>query len=145
MKRTPRVVPLILLTTTLTAGNALGQSAEWKACVDRSTSNHEWSDCGAAEIARQEARLILALRQALACFNTSDASGQHTREAFLEEQHLWTRFKDAACRFYYPNADGDLPYFGREGEVLDAPVCRATIMEDRSRWLEGFAKNCTGN
>lgn len=145
MKIIRLVLAIAIMATPLVSSHVLAQSAAWKDCIDRTTTNTEWDACGGAEISRQEARLDLAWKKAFSCFDRTNPGGREAKQSFLLEQRTWIQFKDSACRFYFPSKDGEPPYFGREGEVLNAPLCKATIIEDRSRWLEGFAKDCAGH
>lgn len=123
---------------------ALAQSAAWTKCVNATTTNPDWAACGAAEVARQETRLNAAWGKAMQCFDSKDETENHARLGLIAEEKSWIAFKDGACQFYYPSGPGDSPqgYAGREGQVLSAPVCQATIVSDRARWLEEFAKDC---
>ncbi len=119
----------------LAASTAHAQSADWQKCVDSTKSNMEWAQCGEAEIKRQEARLNAAWKQAFACFEGDAMTG--AKQSFLEEQRLWVKWKDASCNFY-----GDGQAFGREGQVLSYPACRAAVIQQRTRFLEKFGKDC---
>ena len=59
------------------------------------------------------------------------------KQSFLEEQRLWVKWKDASCTFY---SDGQA--FGREGQVLSYPACRAAVILQRTQFLEKFGKDC---
>ncbi len=129
----------ILISTTLVlvlgVGAAKAQSPEWQKCIDGTKSNMEWAQCGEAEIKRQETRLNAAWKQAFACFEGEAMAA--AKQAFLEEQRLWVKWKDASCNFY-----GDGQAFGREGQVLSYPACRAAVIQQRTRFLEKFGKDC---
>jgi uncharacterized protein YecT (DUF1311 family) len=124
-----------LLGMLLGASHAGAQSSEWQKCVDSTKTNVDWGQCGEAEIKRQETRLNAAWKQAFACF---DGEAMATaKQSFLEEQRLWVKWKDASCGFY---SDGQA--FGREGQVLSYPACRAAVIQQRTQFLEKFGKEC---
>lgn len=125
----------VSLTFLLWAGAAKGQSPEWQKCVAAATANLEYGQCGEAELKRQEARLNAAWKTAFACF-VGEAMAA-AKQSFLEEQRLWVKWKDASCGFY---SDGQA--FGREGQVLSYPACRATVIQQRTQFLEKFGKEC---
>ncbi|HVM79111.1 MAG TPA: lysozyme inhibitor LprI family protein [Stellaceae bacterium] len=125
-----------LLVLVLCAREAAAQSADWKKCVDGTTTNVEWSRCGQEEIDRQEARLNAAWKQAFACFSGAEEMAK-AKQDFLAEQRLWVKWKDASCNFY---AEGEA--FGREGQVVSYPACRAAVILQRTQFLEEFGKSC---
>jgi uncharacterized protein YecT (DUF1311 family) len=124
-----------LLGVALGASQAGAQSPELQKCVAGAKANVEYSQCGEAEIKRQEARLNGAWRQAFACFD--DEAMAAAKQSFLEEQRLWVKWKDASCGFY---SDGQA--FGREGQVLSYPACRAAVIQQRTQFLDKFGKEC---
>jgi len=117
------------------ATNALAQSPEWQKCIKGTTTNFDWSQCGTAEIKRQEARLNAAWKKAFACFDTEEM--RTPKQDFLEEQRLWIKWKESSCNFY---SDGQA--FGREGQVLSYFSCRASVISQRTEFLERFGKDC---
>ena len=119
----------------LSAGAAKAQSPEYQACVAGKKANVDFGQCGEVEIKRQEARLNAAWKEAFACFE-GDAMAA-AKQSFLEEQRLWVKWKDASCGFY---SDGQA--FGREGQVLSYPACRAAVIRQRTQFLEKFGKDC---
>jgi uncharacterized protein YecT (DUF1311 family) len=130
-----RVFVWALLGLLIGGSGAQAQSAEWRKCVDSTKTNVEWAQCGEAEIKRQEARLNAAWKQAFACFEGTEMAAP--KQSFLEEQRLWVKWKDASCTFY---SDGQA--FGREGQVLSYPACRAAVILQRTQFLEKFGKDC---
>jgi uncharacterized protein YecT (DUF1311 family) len=128
-------VALLSLGLLAWVGAAKAQSPEWQKCVSATKTNVEWAQCGEAEIKRQEARLNAAWKQAFACFDGEAMAA--SKQSFLEEQRLWVKWKDASCDFY---SDGQA--FGREGQVLSYPACRAAVIQQRSQFLEKFGKEC---
>jgi uncharacterized protein YecT (DUF1311 family) len=120
----------------LCASAAKAQSPEWQKCVDATKTNVEWGQCGEAEIKRQESHLNSAWKKAFACFDGEAMAA--AKQSFLEEQRLWVKWKDASCGFY---SDGQA--FGREGQVLSYPACRAAVIQQRTQFLEKFGKECS--
>lgn len=57
-----------------------------------------------------------------------------TKADLLEEQRAWNAFKEKSCLFY---ANGD---WGREGQVLSFPNCRASVIAERTATLEAYGK-----
>jgi len=129
------VLPLVLSNMLLCGSGANAQSSDWKKCVDIAKDNVERSHCGVAEINREEERLNEAWKKALACF--ADPFMKGAKQKFLDEQRLWIKWKDASCTFY-----GEQEAFGRDGSVLDFPLCRASVIIERAKFLETFAKDC---
>jgi uncharacterized protein YecT (DUF1311 family) len=119
----------------LWASGAAAQSPELRKCIDSTKTNPDWSQCGEAEINRQEARLNAAWKQAFACFDSAEMSA--SKQDFLDEQRLWIKWKESSCKFYF---EGQA--FGREGQVLSYPACRAAVISQRTRFLEKFGKDC---
>ena len=124
-----------LLGSLLGVNDANAQSKEWHSCIDGTKTNVEWAQCGEAEIDREEARLNSAWKQAFACFEGAEMAA--SKQAFLDEQRLWVKWKDASCNFYYADQA-----FGREGQVLDYPACRAAVIVQRTQFLQRFGKDC---
>lgn len=85
-----------------------------------------WAACGAEWIAREDAKLNAAWKRLYA------ASAPATKKDLLEEQRAWNAFMEKACRFY-DNGDS-----GREGQVLQFPSCRATLIAQRTATLDSY-------
>ena len=100
----------------------------WQRCIDNSDgTNPAWAACGGAWVAREDAELNAAWKRLLA------ASAPATRKDLLAEQRAWNAFMQKACRFY------DNGEFGREGQVLHFPACRATLIAQRTVTLDGYS------
>src|SRR5882724_5550478 len=124
-----------MLGSLLCATGTQAQPPEWQKCVDSTKTNTEWADCGNAEITRQEARLNSAWKKAFACFEGEAMAA--VKQSLPEEQRLWVKWKDASCTFY---SEGEA--FGREGQVLSYPACRAAVIQQRTQFLGKFGKEC---
>lgn len=99
----------------------------YKRCIDASDgTNPAWAACGGAWVAREDAKLNAAWKRLYA------VSEPATKKDLLEEQRAWNAFKDKACQFY---ANGD---FGREGQVLHFPSCRAELIAQRTATLDSY-------
>jgi uncharacterized protein YecT (DUF1311 family) len=141
------LIGVVLLSSVITLiSTAYGDdlSTQYRDCVNRTTSNYDWGQCGGHAVARQDARLNTAWKTALKCFDDSDQTQKDAKQALIEEERLWIIWKEKACNFYFPQNDSDSPhgFAGREGQVLDAASCRAGIIADRARFFEDFAKDC---
>ena len=137
--RRSAVTLLLLVTCAIATAGAQGPPARrtprtadpYDACLNRATTNVEYSDCGVAELARQEARLAATWRAVLATFRPDSGETQldsvnvvPQRQALVAEQRAWVRYKDLACRHWlYGN--------GREGQVIHYPVCKVDVIRDR--------------
>ena len=98
-------------------------------CVNASDgTNPAFSACGADWMKREDAKLNTAWKRVFAQLD-GDA-----KAALLAEQRAWNAFKETSCKFY---ATGD---FGREGESVQFPICRAQMMAARTAVLDGYGK-----
>ncbi|WP_089176184.1 lysozyme inhibitor LprI family protein [Bosea sp. AS-1] len=99
----------------------------YKRCIDGSDgTNPAWGACGGEWVAREDARLNATWKRLY------EASGPNTKKDLLEEQRAWNAFKEKSCRFY---DNGD---FGREGQVLHFPACRAEVIARRTEALKRY-------
>jgi uncharacterized protein YecT (DUF1311 family) len=99
----------------------------YRRCIDNSNgTNPAWAACGGEWVAREDAKLSAAWKRLLA------TSGPAVRKDLLDEQRAWNAFKEKSCRFYDNGA------FGREGQVLHFPACRAALIAQRSATLDGY-------
>lgn len=94
-------------------------------CIQRSSTNLEWAECGDALLQRLDIALNAAWKKANASID------EQSRKDLLAEQRAWLKFRDASCMFW---ANGS---FGREGQVLHFFGCRAAITKARIADLEG--------
>lgn len=99
----------------------------YKRCIDDSDgTNPAWGACGGEWVAREDAKLNATWKRLY------EASGPNTKKDLLEEQRAWNAFKEKSCRFY---DNGD---FGREGQVLHFPACRAAVIAQRTEALKHY-------
>ena len=119
-------------------------SPTYQKCNDKAFSNIDFSDCGGAEIKRQEKRLNTVWKKVLACFDDSDETTRDAKQSLLAEQRLWIKWKDTACKFYYPQTAkaANTGFAGREGEAIHYGACKAGIIAERADFFEDFAKEC---
>ena len=93
-------------------------------CIRQSDgTNSAWAECGGAWVKRADKALNAAWKKIYGV-----AEGQ-TKTDLLAEQRLWNSYKEESCKFY---ANGD---WGREGQVLSFPACRAKVIEARTAQL----------
>ena len=111
-------------------GRATPASADdaYSHCLDNSSTNLEWGECGEALLERLDAALNTAWKGAKASVD------QQTQKDLLVEQRAWLKFRDSSCMMW---ANGS---YGREGEVLHYFGCRAGITNARISDLNGFSK-----
>jgi uncharacterized protein YecT (DUF1311 family) len=96
-------------------------------CIEASNdSNQAWARCGNEYVQREKKKLDDTWAKLI-----REQEGR-TKADLLKEQQAWQRFSQAACEFY---ANGDL---GREGQVLNYPVCKARLYADRARTLQAY-------
>jgi uncharacterized protein YecT (DUF1311 family) len=91
-------------------------------------SNPSWSKCGQEWVDREEQKLNAAWKKL-----NAGLSGQ-TKTDLLAEQRLWNAYKESSCLYH---ANGD---YGREGQVIDFPTCRAAVIAARTKELEAIDK-----
>lgn len=99
-------------------------------CSGEAVTNPDWAKCGGDWLARADARLNKAWKE----LNASFGDREEAKQYLLTEQRLWNTYKESSCLFY--NAD-----FGREGQVIHFPVCRALVIEQRVKDLESFGSD----
>ena len=99
-------------------------------CSNKAKDNVGLNACGDALLKRADARLNAAWKVA------NDAMpGDDSKKALLEEQRAWNAYKEKSCLIY---AGGD---FGREGQVMNYPTCRADVIEARTKYLNTLKDN----
>jgi uncharacterized protein YecT (DUF1311 family) len=94
-------------------------------------TNPAWAACGEALVARKDAQLQQAWRRAL------PARAGAGRSALLRDQRRWILSRDRSCR---DRLSGN----GREGQVIDFPLCRAGFIGRRILWLQHLDRRSAG-
>lgn len=94
-------------------------------CMEGKITNIEWADCKWAEVRAQESLLEKIWNQA----STEYWNRNEGYLALLADQKQWELHKKTACEIYSID-------FGREGQVLDYPNCKAQIIAQRIEYLE---------
>jgi uncharacterized protein YecT (DUF1311 family) len=101
---------------------------DYRKCIDTSDgTNTAWGACGSALVEREDDRLNQAWKRAYA------PDADDTSKDLLTEQRAWIAFKEKSCQVY---ASGT---YGREGQVLSFPLCRAGIIAQRTVALDRYA------
>ncbi len=99
-------------------------------CSAEAVTNPDFGKCGGEWVARADARLNKAWKE----LNASFGDREEAKQYLLTEQRLWNTYKESSCLFY--NTD-----FGREGQVIHFPICRALVIEQRVKDLESFGSD----
>lgn len=107
----------------------LASDAEYKTCIDATGSNTGWAMCGMALIERNEAKMNSYLNK------LREVAEGDTLTAIEDEQTAWANFYEVACEFY-----NDQTAFGREGQVLSYPSCKADAIQARSEQLRDYVR-----
>lgn len=119
-------VVLLAASWMLVAGAAWADE-EYERCIEESDgSNQVWAECGSEWIEREDAKLNEAWRRLL------DGASEQTVKDLRAEQRAWNAYKELSCQFY---ASGE---YGREGQVLEFPACRAEVIAKRTAELEAY-------
>lgn len=96
-------------------------------CSDGAVTNPDFAKCGGEWVARADVQL----NEAWKALNARLGDREEAKQYLLAEQRLWNAYKESSCLFY--NAD-----FGREGQVIHFPICRALVIEQRVKDLTGL-------
>ena len=113
------------------AAPAVADDAEYRKCSEKSDgTNVAYNACGDALLKRDDDRLNAAWKTALAAM-----PGDDSHKALVEEQRAWNAYKEKSCMIY---ATSD---FGREGNVINYPTCRADVIEARTKYLKALKDN----
>lgn len=110
------------------AGPAAADEAYDKCINAFDGTNAAWGECGSDWLKREDGRLNAAWKRIY------EGLPARTKADLLEEQRAWNAFKEKSCLFY---ANGD---WGREGQVLSFPNCRASVIAERTATLEAYGK-----
>lgn len=121
------ILPFVFAAGILAALPARADDAYDKCIKDSDGTNTAWDQCGGDWMARADKALNDAWKKV-----HSEITDDATSKALLDEQRAWNTYKEKSCLFY---ASG---YFGREGEVLSYPACRAEVIEARTSDLKAY-------
>lgn len=125
----PRLrIPLLLALALMAAGPVAADDAYDRCMSATDGTNPAFAACGADWIAREDGKLNAAWKRVFPLF---EGAG---KAALLAEQRAWNAFKEASCGFYASGA------FGREGEVVQSPICRADVIAARTKQLQEYGK-----
>jgi uncharacterized protein YecT (DUF1311 family) len=117
----------LLLSTSPLAAADNEMSQEYKACMDRSSGvTSEMLDCMGAEFTRQDARLNENYKRLM------EKLSAKRKEALLEAQRAWIKFRDANCNFYYDPEGGSAAHLAGTDCNLNATANRATELRNLS-------------
>ena len=105
--------------------------AEWSNCVATKSDNYGYGVCSGTYMNAAEAQLNAAWKRLMSAV-TRDPQ---TKAAMLTEQRAWLSYRNTACAFYGVQTD-----WGRTGEVLDGPECKAVVTERRTAELASYLK-----
>lgn len=97
---------------------------EYGRCLDRATTNPQFSACGGAMLVRREAALNSIWKSTYASLDAA------AKKALLDEQRAWIAYKDKSCTAFTTG------YFGREGQVIHYYTCRAGVIDARIAYLK---------
>lgn len=97
-------------------------------CMDKALTNLDFAHCGGEWMARADVKL----NDAWKALNASLEGYEASKRELLAEQRLWNAYKEKSCLFY-SHTD-----FGRQGDVLEFPVCRAGVIERRIKELNSY-------
>jgi uncharacterized protein YecT (DUF1311 family) len=105
---------------TMMAVQALATS--YDRCVQRAGTNLAFGECGGARLKNGEALLNAVWKRVYGRIKGS------SKASLLAEQRLWIAYKARSCQWWL-NDDG------RQGQVIQYPLCRAAVIESRIQIL----------
>jgi uncharacterized protein YecT (DUF1311 family) len=115
---------LLLAASTVLAASETEMSDEYSSCVDKANAaTPALIDCALAETKRQDARLNENYKKLMSKLT------DERKNALLEAQRAWIKFRDANCAFW------DDPSGGQSAAVT-AKECILTMTADRASELE---------
>lgn len=120
------MAPLILSLLLLAPAQETPAETAWRACVDRTTTNYDWGQCGGDYVRAADAALNAEWKKLMAVVDGE------TKADLIAEEKAWIAYRDGACRFYH---NGN---WGREAEVLHYPGCVAGVIEQRTEQLADY-------
>lgn len=111
----------------LTLASSAAADETYDKCInDSGGTNAAWGTCGSEWLKREDDKLNATWKR------VHDGLPTQTKADLLEEQRAWNAFKEKSCLFY---ANGD---WGREGQALHFPTCRASLIAERTATLEAY-------
>lgn len=114
---------LLLMPATYASADSL-----YDKCMDQADgTNTAFAKCGGDWMSRADAKLNKVWKD----LNARFADRDEAKKALLAEQRLWNAYKESSCLFYQSD-------FGREGQVISFPACRAGVIEQRAKELESY-------
>jgi uncharacterized protein YecT (DUF1311 family) len=93
-------------------------SGAYNRCVQSAKTNLQFGECGGARLKNGDALLNAVWQRVYKRLKGS------SKASLLAEQRLWIAYKDHACQWW-------LNDYGREGQVIQYPLCRAAVIESR--------------
>lgn len=125
---------MIVLAAVLASTSAQTSAGEkaWIACIDRTTANTEWAECGGTYIRWADVALNAEWKRLLA------VAQNRNRTDLIAEERVWVAYREKACRFY---ANGEQ---GREGQVEHYQNCLAHMIERRTAELAQYRRDLIG-
>lgn len=119
----------ISLFALLFALGTTGASADdlYNKCMDAADgTNPGFAKCGGDRVARADTELNKVWNELYS------GSQDRSKKDLLAEQRLWNVYKKKSCSFF---GSGD---WGREGQVIQFPACRAEVIEMRTNQLKTY-------
>lgn len=116
-----------LLVAVLSSGAPLSPDDAYSQCINKSSTNADFAECGELYLRQLEDALKVAWKKAYASLDD-----KHSRSQLLQEQQAWIAFKDKSCLFWRNS------HAGREGQVLHSYGCRGAIIDARISDLNGL-------
>jgi uncharacterized protein YecT (DUF1311 family) len=115
---------LLFATSTVLAAGETEMSQEYSSCIDKANgANPALIGCALAETKRQDARLNENYKRLMSKLT------EERKNALLEAQRAWIKYRDANCAFWDDPADG-------QSAAVTAKECVLTMTADRASELE---------
>jgi uncharacterized protein YecT (DUF1311 family) len=115
---------VLLLNTSLAAPADRELSQEYSACLEKANGiTAEMINCMLAETRRQDARLNENYKKLLS------KSATERKNALIEAQRAWIRFRDANCGFYADPEGGSAARMAANECILNATADRAKELQ----------------
>ncbi|MDD0975227.1 lysozyme inhibitor LprI family protein [Pseudomonas fontis] len=123
MKHGVAGVALAVLAGGSWAQDAPEYSAVYRSCMESAQSTASMSECSAAELKREDARLNQAYKKAMAGLE-ADSQGR-----LRDAQRLWVKYRDSNCSMYYQLTGGTMDILNGGGCSLSMTKARADELE----------------